>query len=165
LWVMTGISPEISAFAIVWTSVIQGIGLGLIFVPLNTVAFATMPAELRTEATAVWTLIRNMGSSIGVSIVIAELTSTATAMHARLAELVTPFNLGFQLSPNAFLNPNTTEGVAMIDRMVSSQALTISYQNDFLLMTLMGLLCLPLILAFRGPERKAKAAVVAAADH
>lgn len=149
LWVMTGISPEISTFTIVWTSIVQGVGLGFLFVPLNTVAFATMPASLRTEATAVWTLIRNLGSSIGVSVVIAELTSTTTAMHARLAEYVTPFSMGFQLSPNPNLDPSTAPGIAMIDRMVTGQATTIAYQNDFLLMTLIGLLCLPLILAFR----------------
>jgi MFS transporter, DHA2 family, multidrug resistance protein len=164
LWVMTGITPEITVFTIVWTSVVQGIGLGLVFVPLNTVSFATLPAHLRTEAASMWTLIRNMGSSIGVSIVIAQLTSGTTAMHARLAELITPFNAGFQLTPNALLNPQTPEGVAMIDRMVTAQATTISYQNDFLLMTLMGLFCLPLILAFRNPSHKLAAATPAAAD-
>jgi DHA2 family multidrug resistance protein len=163
LWVMTGITPDISSFTIIWTSVLQGIGLGLVFVPLNTVAFATLPAQLRTEAASMWTLIRNMGSSIGVSIVIAELTSGTTLMHARLAEQVTPFNAGFQLSPNALLDPTTTEGAAMIDRLVTGQATIISYQNDFLLMTLMGLLCLPLVLAFKGPKRS-QAAPAAAAD-
>jgi len=159
LWVMTGITPEISAFTIIWTSVVQGIGLGLVFVPLNTVSFATLPPALRTEAASMWTLIRNMGSSIGVSIVIGELTSGTTLMHARIAELVTPFNAGFQLNPVPLLDPSTLEGVAMIDRMVTGQAMTISYQNDFLLMTLMGLACLPLVLAFRGQKRMAAALV------
>ncbi len=163
LYMMTGITPDISVFTIVWTSVLQGIGLGLVFVPLNTVSFATLPAQLRTEAASMWTLIRNMGSSIGVSIVIAQLTSGTTMMHARLSELVTPFNAGFQLTPNALLDPSTPEGVAMIDRLVTGQATTIAYQNDFLLMTLMGLFCLPLILAFKGPKRNA-APVPAAAD-
>jgi len=163
LWVMTGITPEISQFTIIWTSVVQGVGLGLIFVPLNTVAFATLPAMLRTEGAAMWTLIRNLGSSIGVSIVIAELTSTTSAIHARLAELVTPFNAGFQLSPNGLLDPATPEGLAMIDRLVTGQATIISYQNDFLLMTLLGLVCLPLVLAFR-TTRTVAAEMVAAAD-
>lgn len=164
LWMMTGITPDISAFTIVWTSVVQGIGLGLLFVPLNTVAFATLPPQLRTEAASMWTLIRNLGSSIGVSIVIAQLTSGTTLMHARLAELVTPFNAGFQLNPSPLLDPSTTEGIAMIDRMVTGQAVTISYQNDFLLMTLMGVLCLPLVLAFRSPKRSLAQAKPAMAD-
>jgi len=165
LWMMIDITPDISVFTIVWTSVLQGIGLGLVFVPLNTVSFATLPATLRTEAASMWTLIRNMGSSIGVSIVIAQLTSGTTLMHARLSELVTPFSAGFQLSPNALLNPDTPEGVAMIDRLVNGQAVTISYQNDFLLMAMLALCCLPLILAFRGPKRKVEAVAMASADH
>jgi MFS transporter, DHA2 family, multidrug resistance protein len=148
LWEMSAITPDISAFTIIWTSIVQGIGLGLVFVPLNTVAFATMPVFLRTEATAIWTLIRNLGSSIGVSIVIAELTSKTTNMHARLAEYVTPFNLGFQLSSSPMLDPRSTRGLAMIDQLVTGQATTIAYQNDFLMMTVVGLICLPLIFAF-----------------
>jgi DHA2 family multidrug resistance protein len=148
LWEMSAITPDISAFTIIWTSIVQGIGLGLVFVPLNSVAFATMPVFLRTEATAIWTLIRNLGSSIGVSIVIAELTSKTTAMHARLAEYVTPFSLGFQLQPSPMLDPKSTQGLAMIDQLVTGQATTIAYQNDFLMMTVVGLFCLPLIFAF-----------------
>ena len=87
-------------------------------------------------------------------------------MHARLSELVTPFNAGFQLSPNVLLNPDTPEGAAMIDKLVTGQAVTISYQNDFLLMAMLALCCLPLILAFRGPKRApAPAPAMAAADH
>jgi DHA2 family multidrug resistance protein len=163
LWVMTGISPDISVFTIVWTSVVQGIGLGLVFVPLNTISFATLPPQLRTEGASVWTLIRNMGSSIGVSIVIAQLTSGTTEMHARIAELITPFNAGFQLNFLPLLDPSTTEGVANIDHMVTGQAAIIAYQNDFLLMTLMGVLCLPLVLFFKSPRRARAAAKPAAA--
>ena len=149
LWIMSGISPDISQFTIIWTSVVQGVGMGLIFVPLNTVAFATLPAMYRTEGASMWTLIRNLGSSIGVSIVIAQLTSGTTMMHARLAEYMTPFNLGYQLMPKGLIDPATDQGRAMLDNMVTGQALTISYQNDFLLMTLMSLVCLPLVLLFR----------------
>ncbi|MFO1131188.1 MAG: DHA2 family efflux MFS transporter permease subunit [Hyphomicrobiales bacterium] len=163
LWMMTGITPDISSFTIIWTSVLQGIGLGLVFVPLNTISFATLPPQLRTEGASVWTLIRNMGSSIGVSIVIAQLTSGTTLMHARIAELITPFNAGFQLNLVPLLDPSTTEGVAMIDRMATGQAATIAYQNDFLLMTLMGVLCLPLVMLFRGPKKGQAAKPAAAA--
>jgi DHA2 family multidrug resistance protein len=89
-------------------------------------------------------------------------------MHARIAELITPFNAGFQLNFIPLLDPSTTEGVAMIDRMVTGQAGTIAYQNDFLLMTLMGVLCLPLVLLFRVPKRAATpkpAAALADAGH
>ena len=65
---------------------VQGFGLGLVFVPLSTVAFTTLPVHLRTEGTAVLTLVRNIGSSVGISMVIAQLTSTTARMHANLAE-------------------------------------------------------------------------------
>ena len=157
LWVMSGISPDISQFTIIWTSVLQGVGMGLIFVPLNTVAFATLPVQYRTEGASMWTLIRNMGSSMGVSIVIAQLTSGTTLMHARLSEYLTPFSLGFQLMPKGVMDPATDQGRAMLDGLVTGQALTISYQNDFLLMTYMSLLCLPLVLLFRKDTTSAKA--------
>ncbi len=157
LWVMSGISPDISQFTIIWTSVLQGVGMGLIFVPLNTVAFATLPVQYRTEGASMWTLIRNMGSSMGVSIVIAQLTSGTTLMHARLSEYLTPFSLGFQLMPKGVMDPATDQGRAMLDGLVTGQALTISYQNNFLLMTYMSLLCLPLVLLFRKDTTSAKA--------
>jgi MFS transporter, DHA2 family, multidrug resistance protein len=162
LWVISAITPDISNFTIVWTSVVQGVGMGLVFVPLNTVAFATLPAALRTEGTAVWTLIRNLGSSIGVSIVIAELTSTTSVMHERIAELMTPFNLGLQLNPTPLLDARTQAGAAMLDQLVTGQAAIIAYQNDFLMMALMAALCLPLILLFRRYKPKSEAKVVAA---
>jgi DHA2 family multidrug resistance protein len=163
LWVMTGITPEISTFTIIWSSVVQGFGMGLIFVPLNAIAFATLPAQLRTEGASLWTLIRNLGSSIGVSVVIAQLTSTTSLMHARLAEMITPFALSTQLLAGTALDPATDQGVAQIDQMVSGRALTISYQNDFLLMMYMSILCLPLVLLLRR-QRAAPQAAPAPAD-
>lgn len=151
---MIGITPEISGFTIAWTSVVQGLGLGLVFVPLNTVAFATLPAEFRTEGTAVWTLIRNLGSAVGVSIVIAELSSKTTLMHARLVESLTPWNLGLAAPGAAMLDPSTETGRALLDQMVTAQALVIAYGNDFKLMTLISLAALPLLLLIR-PARKA----------
>ena len=163
LWVMSGITPDISRFTIVWTSVVQGIGLGLVFVPLNTVAFATLPAALRTEGAAIWTLIRNLGSSIGVSVVIAQLTSTASVMHARLSEYVTPFSAGFQMGHNALTDPSTEQGLVIVNNMVSSQALGISYQNDFLLMAMLGMVTIPLIFAFQMKKEAVEARPIAVA--
>ena len=80
----------------------QGLGLGFIFVPLNTIAFATLPGELRTEGAALWTLIRNIGSSVGISVVIARLTSMTTMFHSQLVEHATPFNDALRM-PNASL--------------------------------------------------------------
>src|SRR5215472_6380484 len=76
LYYMTGFSLDVTKTTIVQASVVQGFGLGLVFVPLSTVAFTTLPAHLRTEGSAILTLVRNIGSSIGISMVIAQLTNT-----------------------------------------------------------------------------------------
>ena len=63
-------TPDTARRTLVWVSMLQGFGLGLMFVPLNMIALSTVPVALRTQGTAMWTLIRNLGSSIGVSVVI-----------------------------------------------------------------------------------------------
>ncbi len=97
LYYMTGFSLDVTQETIVVTSVVQGIGLGLLFVPITTAAFLTLPGHLRNSGTSILTLVRNIGSSIGISMVIANLTSKTTEMHARLVELVTPFNDALQM--------------------------------------------------------------------
>lgn len=153
---MTGMTADTPASTIVWTSIMQGVGLGFVFVPLNTVAFATLPARYRTEGTAVWTLIRNLGSAVGVSIVIAQLTSTTTLMHARLAESLTPWNLGLQFPTAALVDPATTTGRALLEQLVTAQAVIIAYANDFRLMTFISLAALPLLLLIRVGKTPAK---------
>ena len=100
LWLMVGWSLDVSARTIAINSIAQGFGLGFVFVPLNTIAFASLPGELRTEGAALWTLIRNLGSSVGISIVIAQLTSMISEYHSQLVEHVTPFSDALHM-PNA----------------------------------------------------------------
>jgi DHA2 family multidrug resistance protein len=130
----------------VWISTLQGFGLGLMFVPLNTVALSSLAPAMRTEGAALWTLIRNLGSSIGVSVVIANLTSTTVLMHARLAEAVTPFNQALADPAAAMLDPSTDMGRALLENLMTQQASIIAYANDFKLMMAMTLLAYPLIL-------------------
>jgi DHA2 family multidrug resistance protein len=82
LYQMELFTDQTSGTTIAVTSVIQGVGIGLLFVPLSTIAFLTLGNELRTDGTAMLTLIRNIFSSIGISVMIAELTNTTTVMHA-----------------------------------------------------------------------------------
>ena len=145
-------SPDTSAMTITLTSIVQGIGLGLVFIPLNTVAFSTLSPALRTEATAMWTLIRNMGSAAGVSVVVAVLTSGTTLMHARLGELLTPWNLGLAMPDVAAgLDVMTPTGAATLDGIVTGQAVLIAYANDFWLMTWVSIAAFPLLLLLRKP--------------
>jgi DHA2 family multidrug resistance protein len=142
-------TPDTATHTIVWTSMLQGAGLGLMFVPLNTISLATIPSALRTQGTAMWTLIRNLGSSIGVSVVIANLSNKAIVMHARLAESVTPFNQAMADPAAAMLDPATETGRALLENLITQQATIIAYANDFKLMMLVTLLAFPLILLIR----------------
>jgi DHA2 family multidrug resistance protein len=164
LYYTIGFSPDTAVFTIVWTSILQGIGLGAMFVPLNTLALGSLPPALRTQGTAMWTLIRNLGSSIGVSIVIASLTSKTTEMHARLAESITPFNQALADPAAALLDPRTETGRALLEQLVSQQATIIAYNNNFKLMMVMTLLAFPLIALVRVHRGLPPAAPQPAAD-
>ncbi|HEY8578370.1 MAG TPA: MFS transporter, partial [Beijerinckiaceae bacterium] len=150
LWEMIGFSPDTSATHINVVNVVQGFGLGFVFVPLNTIAFATLPAELRTDGTALWTLIRNIGSSIGISIVVAELTRKSAMFHAQLTEHVTPFNDALRMPDvAAAIDPTSQTGLAILDQIVAREAAILAYANDFKLMMFISLAAFPLLLAIR----------------
>jgi len=156
LWQMVGFNQDTQAHTIVTVSIVQGVGLGLVFVPLSTVAFMSLPGALRTEGSAMLTLVRNVGSSIGISVVIANLTSTTQLMHARLGEYVTPFNNALQMPDVAnTLNLNTELGKAMLDQIVTLQANVIAYSNDFVLLMWLTLASMPLLLIIGTSKKKA----------
>jgi DHA2 family multidrug resistance protein len=158
LWLMVGWSLDVSAQTIAINSVAQGFGLGFVFVPLNTVAFATLPGELRTEGTALWTLVRNIGSSVGISVVIAELTSMITQYHSQLVEHLTPFSDAMHMPNAGMLSSLRLPNLAVLEQMVTQQAAAMAYSNDFLLMTLVSLCAFPLLALIRSPRAVAPAA-------
>jgi DHA2 family multidrug resistance protein len=154
LWEMSKFNAEIGLYEIVYTGVIQGVGLGFIFVPLSAAAFATLAQRYRNEGTAMFSLVRNVGSSIGISIVVTILGHEAQVSHAGLAESITSFNRAL-LAPNVaqIWNLSTDLGVAALNATVARQALTIAYLNDFRLMMYLTLAAAPLLLLIRPPKR------------
>jgi DHA2 family multidrug resistance protein len=161
LWIMVGWNTDVSARTIALDSIAQGVGLGFVFVPLNTIAFATLPGALRTEGAALWTLIRNIGSSVGISIVIAQLTNMVTAFHSQLVEHVTPFNDAMRMPDAMALAGQSLAHLAALDGLVTQQAAIMAYSNDFLLMTLVSLSAFPLLALIRSSK---SAPVAAKAD-
>jgi DHA2 family multidrug resistance protein len=156
LYVMVGFTTDTSPQTIVISGIVQGSGIGLVFVPLSTVAFTTLPAHLRTGGTAMLTLVRNIGSSVGISMVIANLTSTTTLMHARLDEYLTPFNNALQQA-GPMLNTATDQGRALLDAMLTQQATVIAYDNTFKLLMVLTLVALPMVLAIGTMRRQPSA--------
>jgi DHA2 family multidrug resistance protein len=152
LWQMVGWSLDVSGSAIAINSIAQGFGLGFVFVPLNTIAFASLPGELRTEGAALWTLVRNIGSAVGISIVIAQLTSMITHHHSQLVEHVTPFSDAMHMPVAGMLSGIGLPNLAMMEQLVTQQAAAMAYSNDFLLMTLVSLAAFPLLALIRSPK-------------
>ncbi|MGN6142397.1 MAG: DHA2 family efflux MFS transporter permease subunit [Mesorhizobium sp.] len=151
LYTMSGFSPQMDAWPIITTGVVQGLGLGLVFVPLSTVAFATLEARYRTDATALFSLVRNIGSSIGISIVTVVLTRNVQINHTELGAFINPFNPVLRAASPAAAGGDPT-ALSQMDGMVNIQALMISYVNDFKLMMGVTLLALPLIFLLRKPK-------------
>ena len=154
LWDMTGWTPAVSTYSLTLATVVQGFGLGMVFIPLQVMAFSTLAPELRTDATALFSLVRNVGSAIGVSITSFMLAYNAQVLHARIAETLTPFNRMMQ-SGSAYLmwNSATAGGRAALNGEVSRQALAMSYANDFKLMFWVSLLAIGLLFMMRRPAR------------
>ena len=147
LYQMELFTEQTSAMTIAVTSVIQGFSIGMLFVPLSTVAFLTLRSELRTEGTAMLTLIRNIFSSIGISVMIAQLTNTTTVMHARIVENVTPFNDALRMPDvTPTLDMATEAGKALLDLVVTQQAAIIAYANDYRMLLVLSVVAMPLVL-------------------
>src|SRR5262249_16623169 len=91
-WQMSGLSPDMDTGLIVVSGLVQGFGSGFIFIPLSTMAFATLEPRLRAEATGFYNLARNLGGSVGISAVVAAYTRYTQVSHARLTEFVRPDN-------------------------------------------------------------------------
>jgi DHA2 family multidrug resistance protein len=154
LHAMTQWNTDVGTTEIIWTGVIQGIGLGFIFVPLSTIAFATLAPRYRNEGTAMFSLIRNIGSSVGISLVMTVLGHEMQASHAALSENITPFRDAFQVPGVPTLWSWSTElGRVALDAAVTRQAATIAYLNDFRFMMYLSLLAVPLLLLLRTPRR------------
>src|SRR5690348_2403612 len=145
LFQMTGWTDQTSASEIVTISIFQGFGFGLVFVPLSTVAFMTLSNQLRTDGTSMLTLVRNVASSIGISIVIAQLTEGSRRIYAILSEHINPFNQAIQMPDvSRLINLNSDTGRALADVMVAVQSQIIAFSQDYQLVMLFVLCSIPL---------------------
>lgn len=154
LYQMSGFTLGMDMWPVITSGVVQGLGLGLIFVPLNTIAFATLDPKLRTDAAGLLTLIRSLGSSVGISIVTVLLTRNLQVSHADLASQVTPFNVPL-VDPGLARSLGAAGDTLLsaLDAEINRQALMIAYIDDFKFMMIMTLVAMPLVLLLRRPAR------------
>jgi DHA2 family multidrug resistance protein len=158
-YVMTGWTPDVSQRDIILTIVLQGGGLGLVFMPLQVLAFATLPAALRTEGAALFSLLRNIGAAIGVSVTSTVLARNTQSLHEVIGASVTPFNRA--LAAVGSLDPATHKGAAMLDKLISQQAEIIAYGNEYVLLICTTLPAVLLLLLMRRPAPATGPAVAA----
>jgi len=154
LYQMTGWTPAVSEWTIIVNTTLQGAGLGFVFVPLQVIAFATLEPALRTEGTALLSLLRNVGSAIGISVTSALVTQNGQIEHSVLTGYITPLNRAFQ-GAAAVLMPTTPHAAQVLNGMLTHQAEIIAYNNDWKLMMLTSLPMLLLLLLMRGPKKGA----------
>jgi len=143
VYFVSGIGASLLVYGLV-----QGLGMGLFFIPLSTVAFLTLAPRYRTDGTAMLTLVRNVASSAGISVVIANLSSKTTMFHSQLAEHINPFNDAL-MHPDVtrWLDLATDQGRALADQMITLQAVILAYANDFMLLTVICVLSIPFVIA------------------
>ncbi len=152
LWEMSRWTPDIPTWDLINTTFVQGIGMGMVFVPMNLVSFSTLLPNYRTDASAFLNLVRNLGSSIGVSVTSTFLASSIQIVHGQLAEHVNPFNQALrQNAPSMMWNPQVPFGLQSLDQVVNYNAQVISYANDFLFMFFVSLPALIVILLMKRP--------------
>jgi DHA2 family multidrug resistance protein len=146
-WQMTGFDLQMDSALVVWSGLSQGLGTGFVYVPLAAATFATLTPALRDEGTAIFSLTRNLGSSIGISVVNTLLTRNTQIMHATLGEDVTRYSpiLRAQL-PGGSPSLRTLAG---LNATVTEQAAMIAYNNNFKLMMLLSLAAIPLVFLLR----------------
>ncbi|MBV9199920.1 MAG: DHA2 family efflux MFS transporter permease subunit [Alphaproteobacteria bacterium] len=150
LWQMTGFSLQMGMAPVILSGILQGFGLGCTFVPLNTLALSNLPRHILTQGTAMRSLMRNLGGSIGISSLEALLIQNTQVVHSRLVEHLRPDN---PLAQAPFLTPpfslTTPSGIAALNAEVTRQAEMVAYVNDYALMMVIVLLLIPLLLLVR----------------
>jgi DHA2 family multidrug resistance protein len=151
LWMMTGFAIDQPARPVVMSGVVQGLGLGLIFVPLQSLAFETLSARMRTTAAALLNLSRNIGGSVGISVVSTQLVRMTQVAHADMAHNITEQTIP-TLDPTVLQTVFPVAGpaaLAYINMMINKQALFIAYLDDFKLMMMVTFAVLPLLLLMK----------------
>ena len=150
-WQMAKLNLNLTSFHVFWTNALQGFGFGLAFTPMTVLAFATLPVTQITEASGIFTLVRNFGSSLYISLSIALLVRSTAANYSRMVEFIHPFNATLKgpSAPSAW-NIETTSGLMRLTNEIQRQASMIGYINVFYLIALTAAVAAPLVWLMRG---------------
>ncbi len=153
LWEMSGFDLMMTSGPIMLSGFVQGLGTGLLFAPLSTLAYVTLSPVHRTEGTVVSTMVRSLGSSAGISIIQAGIITKGAQAHSALAAHVQPSDPVFMGLLPSFMNPGDPLGVQILNGEVTRQATMIAYDAVFGLMIFMVIGMMPLLLFLRPPVK------------
>ncbi|HEX3954564.1 MAG TPA: DHA2 family efflux MFS transporter permease subunit [Stellaceae bacterium] len=164
MWQMCGFTLQMGPGPVIFSGMLQGFGLGCTFVPLNLLALSSLPRHILTQGTALRSLMRNLGGSIGISILIATLSENTQIVHSRLIEPLRPDNPLLQApylpAPFSLTAPN---GIAALNAEVTRQATMVAYVDDYKLMMVIAMSSALLLLLLRRTGRDAPPVAVAPA--
>jgi DHA2 family multidrug resistance protein len=152
-WEMTGFSPDMDRWPVIYTGLVQGLGIGLVIMPLNLLAFATISSELRTSAAAVWNLCRNIGGSIAIAIFSAIYAHNIQVNHSDITGNLSAIR--YPILEAGLMEKLGAQGAALlayVDAEVNRQAMLISYLDDFWLMSIFCFMLVPLTFLLRGSK-------------
>ena len=164
LWQMSQFDLAMTSTPFVTAGLMQGFGVGLIFTPLTVLAFVTVPPHLRPEGSSVYTLVRNMGSSVGISVMNALVVANTQGMHGSLAARLVPSDPVVRAGLPSMFNPTTTAGLSALNAEVTRQASMVAYVDDFRLMLIISILCAPMLLFMRKPNPSSREPLNAVAE-
>ena len=149
-WMMAGWSLAADEWHFIVTGLIQGLGLGLVFIPLNVTAFSTLPGHLRTDGSSLLNLLRSIGASVGISITTVLLARNIQTAHTDLGSHVTSSTIdAIDISTVDRYQPLGQTVLSMVDLEVNRQAAMIAYIDDFYLMMWLALAAIPMVFLMR----------------
>ena len=153
LYMMTGFALVQDARPVILSGLVQGLGLGMLFVTIQSLAFATLEPRLRTAAASLLNLSRNIGGSVGISIVTAALTRNLQVAHADIGAHITDENAPSALGAlTQQLGLPAQSALALIDAEINRQAAFIAYLDDFKMMMWITFAAIPLVLLLKPPK-------------
>jgi DHA2 family multidrug resistance protein len=156
MYLMSRLSLDADSWLVISSGVVQGLGSSSIFVPLTTMAFATLPARFRNEGSALSTMVRNMGASAGIAIVQALTIRNTATVQSRLVEGVRPDNplLAMRMPGIDWSSPMALN---QLEQAVIRQAMMVSYVDAFWALFLVGVVSAPCVFLLRKPKKATKA--------
>ncbi|MFM6853933.1 MAG: DHA2 family efflux MFS transporter permease subunit, partial [Sphingopyxis sp.] len=153
LWHMTGWTLEMPWQEMAWTGLAQGLGLGLCFMPLSVIAFATVPVRHRTDGSGLLNLMRSIGASAGISLITTMLARNIQTSHADLVGWITPYNMpAIDLSSADRLGEYGQGVLLTVDGLINRQAAMIAYLDDFWMLAILVASFVPLVLLLKSPK-------------